>query len=138
VPEESLGRPGDVPGNVGFAPLPGAARVLDRATGSLVPCDATLCPHAKPELVTTYNPPPAPASSPSPPAPDQAAQPDATASNNAAAGPFTASLDAIAVLLPSTSYPPLRSLEIYNVTSKRSAVLVNRAPFSAQVRGAAD
>ncbi|KAG2487560.1 hypothetical protein HYH03_013839 [Edaphochlamys debaryana] len=33
-------------GRMGFAPLPGSDRVLDRSTGSLVPCDEARCPHA--------------------------------------------------------------------------------------------
>ncbi|MGH7462598.1 MAG: extracellular solute-binding protein, partial [Longimicrobiales bacterium] len=36
---------------VGAVILPGSTEVLDRATGQLVPCDATLCPHADAEGV---------------------------------------------------------------------------------------
>lgn len=41
-------------GNMGIAPFPGSTRVLDRATGRMVPCDVTLCPLAtstSPDLV---------------------------------------------------------------------------------------
>jgi multiple sugar transport system substrate-binding protein len=35
-----------VSGKTGAVILPGSKEVLDRATGALAPCDATLCPHA--------------------------------------------------------------------------------------------
>ncbi len=56
-----------VKGRMGLAILPGSTQVLDRATNTLVPCNATLCPFGadgRPEPLQVR--PRAPASAPPP------------------------------------------------------------------------
>eukprot|EP00197_Chlamydomonas_leiostraca_P013692 CAMPEP_0202862502 /NCGR_PEP_ID=MMETSP1391-20130828/3523_1 /ASSEMBLY_ACC=CAM_ASM_000867 /TAXON_ID=1034604 /ORGANISM="Chlamydomonas leiostraca, Strain SAG 11-49" /LENGTH=845 /DNA_ID=CAMNT_0049542051 /DNA_START=45 /DNA_END=2578 /DNA_ORIENTATION=+ len=107
-----LGRPGDVRGNVGFAPLPGSTHVVDRATGALTACDAALCPHARGELVTTYT-----------------SSPAATTNSSSSSAPAGSE----PMVVP--SYAKLGPAEQYGVARRSSAASVNRAPFSAQLTG---
>lgn len=103
-----VGRPADVPGNVGWAPLPGSAVVLDRATGQLTPCTPSLCLHSHRERVWTYTPA------------------TVLAAN-------TSGTQMLGSTLPAYPHLASSSLEEAGVVRGSEVKRVNRAPFTAQV-----
>lgn len=108
-----VGRPQDVPGNVGWAPLPGSPVMLDRTTGILTPCTPSLCPHSHRERVRTYN---------------STALLAQNNSNNRSSSTEngTDSLPAYPIL-------PANAMDKAGVVRSSKIEHVNRAPFSAQV-----
>lgn len=117
-----LGRPQDVPGNIGWAPLPGSSKVVDRTSGKLTPCTPTLCPHSHRELVHSYDVPAANTSSSSNLELNSTMDSTSTVNGNSTDGGVAA-------------FPPLNAsmLAQAGVTRTETVERVNRAPFSAQV-----